>query len=349
MGVELSVRSLFETSSVAGLARQIEGQLRAGKERTMPPLVTMPRKQDLPLSFAQQRLWFMDRLQPESTAYQGTEVLHFHGVLNARVLERSLEKLMHRHEILRTTFAVQAGEPMQVIHPAARYYLPVIDLSGLKQEQGALQARQVARQDARHPCNLDKGPLLRVHLLRLEMQEHRVLLTIHHIITDGWSNEVLMHELTQLYEAYVAGRSSPLAPLPLQYADYALWQREWLQGEVLETQLAYWRKQLAGITPLKLSVNRPHLSAESQQAGTSTFVVPTHLCEALKRLSSQEQVTGFMTFLAAFQILLHYYSGQDDIVVGTDVANRHQVELEGLVGFFVNQLVLRVNLSGNPT
>ena len=349
MGVELSVRSLFETPSVAGLAEQIEQKLRSGQARAMPPLVPVTRVQDLPLSFAQQRLWFMDQLQPESTAYLSTEVLHFQGVLNVEMLERSLEVLVRRHEILRTTFTVRAGQPIQVIHPSGCYCLPLIDLRGLRPERRECVAQQMARQEIQRPCDLTTGPLLRTYTLRLETQEHLILLTQHHIITDGWSNKVLMRELSILYRAFVAEQPSPLAPLPIQYADYALWQRNWLQGEILETQLAYWRRQLAGITPLKLPTDRSRSSAERNCGAAYSFAMSTNLFEALVHLSSQEQVTMFMTLLAAFQTLLHHYSGQDDIVVGTDVANRHRVEIEGLIGFFVNQLVLRASFSGNPT
>ncbi|HEX3640303.1 MAG TPA: condensation domain-containing protein, partial [Ktedonobacteraceae bacterium] len=272
-----------------------------------------------------------------------------HGRLDVKCFEQSLEELIRRHESLRTTFPLHTDQPVQIIHPVRSYCLPVIDLQKVREDEQTHVVQQLAEQEAQHSCNLTRGPLMRTYLLRLKAQEHVLLLTLHHIITDGWSNGVLVRELTTLYHANISGQPSPLASLPIQYADYALWQREWLQGEVLETQLAYWRKQLAGITSLKLPTDRPRPSTQSQRGATYSFALSANMSEVLVNLSFQENVTLFMMLLAAFQALLYCYSQQDDVVVGTDVANRHRVEIEGLVGFFVNQLVLRANLSGNPT
>ncbi|HEX3640069.1 MAG TPA: condensation domain-containing protein, partial [Ktedonobacteraceae bacterium] len=315
----------------------------------MPPLVTIERPEEIPLSFAQQRLWFLDQLQPDSTSYLSPRALHLQGVVNIKALERSLQELVHRHESLRTTFAVRVGQPVQIIHPAGRRRLPLIDLQGLRQEDRETVAQWLVGQEGQRPCNLEKGPLLRIYLLRLAAQEHVLLQTLHHIITDGWSNEVLVRELSTLYQAFLIGQSSPLAPLPIQYADYALWQRGWLQGEVLEVQLAYWKKQLAHVMPLALPTDYPRLPVQTYRGAVQLQLLPGALYEDLVILSQQENVTLFMLLLAAFQVLLLRYTGQTDICVGTPIANRTRAEIEEVIGFFVNTLVLRTNLSGNPT
>ncbi len=225
----------------------------------------------------------------------------------------------------------------------------MIDLQGLEREHSAMEARRLANQEAQRPCHLATGPLLRTSLLRLEPQAHVLLLTLHHIITDGWSNDVLRRELISLYRAFATGQPYPLAPASLQYADYALWQREWLQGEVLEAQLAYWRKQLAEVPPLGLPTDHPRPAVQTLRGASQRFQVPLMVAEELRVLSQQEQVTLFMTLLASLQVLLLRYSGQSDISVGTPIANRRQAEIEGVIGFFVNTLVMRTDLSGNPT
>jgi amino acid adenylation domain-containing protein len=345
----LSVQMLFEAPTVAELAQQVELALHKDERIVMPPLVARARPEEIPLSFAQQRLWFLDRLEPGSTTYLVPRVLSISGVLDVRALECSIQELIHRHEILRTTITMRSGQGVQVIHPVGPYMLPVIDLQGLKQEQREEEVRRQARQEGQRPCDLARGPLLRLSLLRLGNQKHVLLLTLHHIITDGRSNEVLMRELSTLYRAFVAGRSSPLAPLPIQYADYALWQREWLHGEVLEAQLTYWQRELANLSTLRLPTDFPRPVVQSRRNARHIFMLPDDLFVRLQNLSQQEGVTLFMALLAAFQVLLARYSGQEDIVVGTDVANRTQIETEELIGFFVNQLVLRSHVIGHQT
>ena len=347
--VELPVQAVFDQPTIAGLAQQVEQVLHKGEGIEKPPLVAVERPEEIPLSFAQQRLWFIDQLEPDSTAYLAPYVLRLRGELNAGALEKSLGELVSRHESLRTTFEMRAGQTVQIIHPAGRFVLPVIDLQGLSQEQREQETKWLAKQEAQLTCNLAIGPLLRTHLLRLQLQEHVLLLTLHHIITDGWSNEVLVRELTILYQVFVAGQPSPLAPLPIQYADYALWQRQWLQGEVLEAQLTYWRKQLAHVTPLALPTDHPRLPGQTYQGAVQSQILPGAVYEDLVILSQQENVTLFMLLLAAFQVLLLRYTGQTDISVGVPIANRTRAEVAGVIGFFVNTLVLRTNLSENPT
>jgi amino acid adenylation domain-containing protein len=347
--VVLPVQMLFEAPTVAGLARQIEQELLKDEGIEIPPPRAGVRPDEIPLSFAQQRLWFMDQLEPGSVAYLTPRALHFSGDLSAEALEQSLEGLIQRHESLRTTFEERAGRPVQVIHPAQRFTLPVIDLQGLQPVKREAEIRSLASQEALRPCDLAKGPLLRVYLLRQETQEHVVLLTLHHIITDRWSIQILVRELTTLYQLYRAGQPLSPVPLPIQYADYALWQRQWLQGDVLEKLLQYWKDQLAPPLPLlNLPTDYARTPLQSSQGATSFFQLPMSLASDLNVLGQQESATLFMVLLAAFAVLLHYHSGQDDLIIGTDIANRNQVETEGLIGFFVNQLVLRIDLAHNP-
>jgi amino acid adenylation domain-containing protein len=326
-------------------------------EQPLPPIPRHPRQepQVFPLSFAQQRLWFLEQLEPSSTAYLVPSALRLSGKLEVQALERSFQELLHRHESLRTTFALQEGQPVQIIHSAGEErertssLLTVIDLQGLQPERQEREARHLADQEGQRPCDLEQGPLWRTSLLQLEPHEQVLLLTLHHIITDGWSNEVLMRELTTLYRAFVAGQSSPLAPLPIQYADYALWQRQWLQGDTLEEHLAYWRTHLAKVPPLALPTDHPRPAVQTHRGTRLSWQLPAALSQNILNLSQQQEVTLFMLLLAAFQVLLLRYTGQSDISVGTPVANRRHAAIEGVIGFFVNTLVLRTDLSGNPT
>ena len=354
LGVEVPVRVLFEAPTVAELAWRIEQTLRQSAGIEILPLVRVARPAEIPLSFAQQRLWFLDQLEPESTAYLIPEVLHLRGVLNTRALESSWQGIVHRHEILRTTFVANDSQPLQVIHPSRHYVLPLIDLQGLGEGERAVAARLLARQEALCPMRLAKGPLLRTYLLRLDVQEYMFLLTLHHIISDGWSTGVLVREIATLYQANVSGPGSSqrrqgtaphtLAGLPIQYADYALWQRQWLQGEVLQKHIAYWQHQLEGASVLELPTDVPRAAVQSNHGTRYSFILPKELSAQLVSLSRQENVTLFMTLLSAFQALLYRLTGQTDIVVGTDVANRTYVETEGLIGFFVNLLALRTHV-----
>ncbi len=258
MQIEIPVRHLFEALTVAALAQVVEQLLRGGQAVVTPPLVPVSRTQPLPLSFAQQRLWFLDQLQPGGTVYLMPISQRLHGPMHVRALEQSLEELQRRHESLRTTFLVHEGEPVQVIHPAQPFCLPVIDLQGLHASRREYEGRRLAQQEGQRPCDLTQGPLLRTYLLRLQSQEHVFLQTMHHIISDGWSNDVFVRELSQLYQAAVDGVPLSLPALPIQYADFAMWQRQWLQGEILEEQLAYWKRQLADISVLDLPTDHPH-------------------------------------------------------------------------------------------
>ncbi len=310
-----------------------------------------------PASFAQQRLWFLDQLEPGTPLYNIPSAVRLSGALDVEALQRSLDEIVERHESLRTTFAAVDGQPVQVIAPAgasvsAYSNMPIrlVDLRDVPEDRREAQALRLAAEEARRPFDLARGPLLRVALLRLDESEYVVLLTMHHIISDGWSMGVLVAEIAALYDAFARGRPSPLSALAIQYADFAAWQREWLQGQVLEQQLAYWKGQLGGSSPvLALPTDRPRSSVQSSRGGSQSIELPKRLLERLKEVSRQSGATLFMTLLAAFQTLLYRYSGQNDISVGSPIANRNRGEIEPLIGFFVNTLVLRADLSGNPT
>lgn len=303
-----------------------------------------------PLSFAQQRLWFLNQLAPGSIAYNISQATHLIGQLNIAALEQSLNEVVRRHEALRTTFAKVAGQPVQVITPILTLTLPVVDLQTLPAAQQAAEIKRLATEKARQSFNLGQEPLLRITLIRLNETEHVVLLTMHHIVADGWSIGVFMRELASLYAAFLHGQFSPLPDLPIQYADFAVWQRQWLQGEALEAQLAYWKQQLGSSLPmLEFPTDYPRPAAQTFHGARQTLVLPKVLTEDVKSLGQREGVTLFMVLLASFQTLLHWYTSQSDVVVGTDVANRNHPETEDLIGFFTNQLVLRTDLSGNPT
>ena len=348
--LDLPLQRFFETATVSALAAELQKMLGAGETRRRPrSIVPVPRTGNLPLSFAQQRLWFLDRLLPNKATYNIPAVWRLRGQLDALALERSLNELVARHETLRTRFVLSGDEPVQVIEPPSAVALPVTDLSAMPQAEREARARQITDTDARQPFDLEAGPLLRAQLLRLAAEEHLLLLNVHHIASDGWSMGVLWRELSSAYNAFVSGQAPDLPRLPIQYADYAVWQREWLQGEALEGQLAYWKEKLADLSTLELPTDRPRPPVPSYQGAHLTFDLPAPLTQALKELSRREGATLFMTLLAAFQVLLHRYSGQEDIAVGTPIAGRGRTELEGLIGFFVNTLVLRSNLAGNPT
>jgi amino acid adenylation domain-containing protein len=348
--VDIPLHYLFESPALAGLAERIEAMMKAEQGLQAPPIKPVPRAGFLPLSFAQQRLWFIDQLEPGNPSYNMPCAVRLTGALNLTALEQSLNQIIRRHESLRTTFASVEGQPVQVIEPALPLTLPVIDLSAYAEPEREEQIRKLATEQALRPFDLARGPLFRVCLLRLSEREHIALFTLHHIICDEWSLGVLVRELAALYKAFLQNQPSPLAELPIQYADFAYWQREWLHGEVLETQLAYWRQELGGNLPvLKLPFDRPRPRVQTHQGALHAFGLSAQVSAALKGLSRQEGATLFMTLLAALQTLLHRSCGEDEIVVGTDVANRNRLETEGLIGFFVNHLVLRARLGGNPT
>lgn len=307
------------------------------------------RAESLPLSFAQQRLWFLAQLEPESVAYHVPMPLRLKGPLDAAALERALNEIVRRHEVLRVTFTTADGQPVQRIAPRLEIALPLLDLQALPEAQREREALRLAAEEALQPFSLEQGPLLRASLLRLTEEHHVLLLNVHHIAFDGWSGSVLSRELAELYQAFQAGRPSPLTELPIQYADFAIWQRGWLQGAELERQLGYWKSQLAGVSPLELPADHPRPALQSSRGAAEIRLLPKTLLEELRALGRREGATLFMTLLAAFQTLLHRYTGQEDIACGSPIANRNRPEIEGLIGFFVNTLVLRTDLSGNPS
>ena len=301
------------------------------------------------LSFAQQRLWFMDQLVPGNPFYNIPATLPLKFVLDVGVLRRCLNEIVRRHESLRTTFAVLDDEPMQVVAPELTLALPLHDLRPLAPALREPEGLRIATAEARTPFDLAKGPLVRARLLQLDTNDYRLLLTLHHIVADGWSMGVFFHELGVLYAQFAAGQPSPLVPLPVQYADFALWQRGWLRGDVLEQQLAYWQRQLSGIPLLALPMDRPRPPMPTFRGAYYPLEFPPALTQTLKRLAGAHEATLFMLLLAGFQTLLHRYTGQDDIAVGCPIANRNRTEIEGLIGFFVNSLVIRTRFDDNPT
>ncbi len=305
---------------------------------------------ELPLSFAQERVWFFDQWEPGTPVYNISFALRLTGRLDAEILGRTLTEIVRRHETLRTSFAATDGRPRQVIAPAERAaaLLELVDLQHLPEEARAAETRRLALEAARFSFDLGRGPLLRTVLLRLGAEEHVFLLTIHHIISDGWSNGILQREIVAIYTAFAGGLPSPLPPPPIQYADFALWQRAWLQGEVLDQHLAYWQRQLAGLGFLDLPTDRPRPPVQTNNGAHLYLSLPEGLVAGLNSVSKRHNVTLFMTLLAAFQTLLHRYSGQDDIAVGSPIANRDLIEVEPVIGFFVNTLILRGDTGGNP-
>ena len=309
-----------------------------------------PRARTVPLSFAQQRLWFLDQLESDSSALNISKAVRMVGRLDVPALEKTLKALVSRHESLRTNFKLVDGEAVQVISPALEMKISVVDLRGLRPDERELEFQRLGGEAGRRVFDLAQDPLMRATLFQLEDDDHVLWLTIHHIVSDGWSMGVLFREIGALYEAFAKNQPSPLADLPIQYADFTLWQREWLQGEVLETQLDYWRKQLAGAPAvLELPTDKPRPAIQTFNGSYHSLVLPRRLSDSVSALSRRSGTTLFMTLLAAFQALLYRYTNQEDVVVGTPIANRTRRETEDLIGFFVNTLVMRTDLSGNPS
>jgi hypothetical protein len=302
----------------------------------------------LPVSFAQRRLWFLDHLEPGNLAYIVPGAFRFDGPLDVDAFSASVNEVIRRHEILRTSFTDIEGEAMQVIEEPQPLAIPLIDLSNFPASERACEVQRLTEAEAGLAFDLERAPLLRVTLLRLGAEEHIVLLTMHHIISDGWSMSVLLQEVAVLYEAFAQGQKSSLPELPIQYADYAMWQRDHLAGGVLEAQLAYWKEQLQEAPPvLELPTDRPRPPVRSSRGACISFAVPGKVAAGLRSLGHGEGATLFMTLLAAFKVLLYRYTGQSHIVVGTSVAGRNRKELEGLIGFLVNALVLHTELAGS--
>jgi amino acid adenylation domain-containing protein len=348
--VEIPLRRLFETPTVAGLAESVEAARRAGQHLQASPILPIARDADLPLSFAQQRLWFVGQLDPGNSAYNIPAAVRLRGALNVAALERSVNEIVRRHEALRTTFPMVDGRPVQVIASTLTMRLPIIDLRELPEIARETEVQRLVAEEAQTPFDFAVGPLLRITLVRVDEEEHVGLLTMHHIVSDGWSTGILIREMALLYNAFSSGRSSSLPELPIQYADFAHWQRQWLQGEVLETQVGYWKEQLGRSPPLlELPTDHSRPAMQTFRGARQSFLLPKTTAEALKALSRREEVTLFMTMLAAFKVLLCRYTGQDDLIVGTPIANRNRLEIEGLIGCFVNTLALRTDYSGNPS
>ncbi len=310
------------------------------------------------LSFAQQRLWFLDQFEPGTPNYNIPSVLRLNGKLDVTALESSLNEIIRRHEVLRTAIHTVDGQPVQVVLPELKISLPLDDIRLLPEPEREGRALQMVMVEARQHFDLSHAPLFRVKLIRLSEDEHLAILTMHHIVSDGWSAGVLVRELALFYSALARGgmlrdRATGAALLPdleIQYADYAAWQREWLQGDELAEQLEYWERQLGDLPPvLDLPTDRPRPAVQTVNGGLLSFVIETALVQALNALSHEMGVTLFMTLLGAFQVLLMRYSGQENISVGSPIANRTRSEIEDLIGFFVNTLVLRTDLSGEPT
>lgn len=346
-GKEITLRHIFESPTVAALALEIEAT--GSVSQKFPPLLTIPRDKELPLSFAQQRLWFLDQLEPNKATYNFPAAVQFTGALNIAALAQSFNEVVRRQEALRTRFRMRDGRPVQIITKCLELSLPIVDLSSLPRWSVDTEIERLSRLEAERAFNLSDDILLRTRVLRASANEHLVLLNMHHIISDGWSVGVLVKEVAKLYEAYANGKAPSLPPLPIQYADYAHWEREWLQGEVLDKQLDYWKQQLADAPPLELPADRMRPPTPTHGGAYEEFEVDAELTARLSELSRRLNSTLFMTLMASWQALLHRYSGQGDIVVGTPIANRHQAETEDLIGFFVNMLAIRTDLTGDPT
>ena len=346
-----------------GLTVAVRGQIAANKEELLallrggganPPNIFSPIRsvrgdQPSPLSFAQERLWFLEQLEPGRAVYNLCRAVRITGALNITALAKSFDEILKRHEALRTQFTVVNGRPAQLAAPAEKLPISFIDLRSFAPKARERERARLILAQAAQPFDLAQGRLLRVGLLRQSDEEHVLVATTHHLVADAWSLGILARELWVFYEAFVKGRRARLPALAIQYRDYAMWQRESLTGRALDTHLAYWKKQLADAPVLDLPADHRRPPRQSFRGGRQVISLSTSLTAALNEFSRREGVTLFMTLLAAFQVLLSRHSGQEDIVVGAPAANRHRTEFEGMIGFFVNTLVLRTDLSGGPT
>ena len=340
-GVELPLRALFEAPTVRMLAQHVS---KAGKVRA--PLVRQPRPEHIPLSYAQQRLWFIDQLEGSSAEYNMPQALRLRGQLNVPALQKAIDTIVERHESLRTRFAQIENEPVQIIGPRHQVGLPLEDVSGATEEEQRRRVLEIMRREWEEPFNLTTGPVLRMKLIKVSDTDHILLRNFHHIVSDGWSQSVFNREFMLLYEAFQQGRENPLPQLPIQYADFALWQRKWLNEDVLARDVEYWKEQLQGIPrQLELPKDHPRRAMQTYKADYCSANLSSRQINGLKQFSQANQATLYMTLLSVFALLLSRYSGQDDIVVGSPIANRREAQLEELVGFFVNSLVMRVRLN----
>lgn len=349
--IELSLRSLFELPTVAGLSDRIEEARQNKQGLQIVPLVPVSREQDLQISFAQEHIWFLEeQLMPEHYFYNTVSTGRFKSHLNLSALEQSLNVILQRHETLRTSFTIVNGKPIPLIAQTLTLKLAVFDLQNFPKNVRESKAMQMIREEVQRPFNLASGPLLRAVLLQLDTSEYILVITAHQSAFDAWSRNVLWRELVILYQAFSTGKPSPLTPLPIQYADFVHWQHQFLSKEVLENQLSHWRQRLAGSLPvLNLPTDYPRPPVKTFQGASQSVAFPKNLTKAIRELSQQEEVSMFIMILAAYQILLYSYTGQEDLLVGTSADNRTRRELEGLIGCFNNYLVLRTKLSGNPS
>jgi amino acid adenylation domain-containing protein len=348
--VELPLRAIFESPTLADLAQRVEIAVRAQQQLELPPIQPVQRTEQMPLSFAQERLWFLHRLNPESVAYHVLRPMRLSGPLDLGLLERAFSEIVRRHEIYRTIFPAIDGRPVQLVQPPRQVTLSPVDLRHLSEAEREASVENLIAEEGRTPFNLDRGPLWRLTLLRLGDEDHLLMLTEHHMVHDGWTEGRLVSEFLALYSAFSAGQPSPLPELPVQYADFATWQRQCLQGELLDSQLAYWKKQLSGALPvLELPTDRTRPPVETFRGAHQSLTLSEDLKRKLYELSRRHGCTLFMTVFAAFNVLLYRYSGQEDIIVGSPIAGRNRAELEPLIGFFVNTMTLRSDLSGDPT
>ncbi|MFZ1010470.1 MAG: amino acid adenylation domain-containing protein [Candidatus Sulfotelmatobacter sp.] len=343
---EIDLRAMFESLILKDLAAYVD-QLTGSTQQTAA-IPRVDRKGKLALSYGQERLWFIYQLEPENVAYNVPGAVRIQGPLDVESLERTLREIVRRHESLRTRFVSVVGEPQQIIDASVAVEVPVTELSHLAEPEREAEARRLALEEARQPFNLARGPLFRVKLLRLASQDHVLVFNMHHIVSDGWSVGVLVREVSAIYNNFSTGQPSSLPELDIQYADFSAWQREFLSGSLLEKQLEYWKQKLAAVEPLMLPTDRARTALQRPEGATTHFTVPVELTEALKTLSRKQGATLYMILLAAFQALLSRYSGQSDITVGSPIAGRSRTETEGLIGVFINTLVLRSDLSGQP-
>jgi len=350
LGVELALRVLFEAPTVAAMAGRIEQELHsAGGGKQELPLERVERTGELPLSYAQQRLWFVAQLEPGNPSYNMPFAIRLRGKLDGVALERSLNEIVRRHEVLRTRFPERDGIAVQQILPAVELGIEVRSLMELAAGERESEALRLAREEMMRPFDLAQDWLLRVKLLRLDETDYVLLVTMHHIVSDGWSIGILVREFNQLYAAYSQGLPPGLPELPVQYADFSLWQRKWLHGPVLQNQIDYWRAELQELVSLDLPTDRVRPAMPSHRGHILPFALSSELTARLKQFSREQETTLFMVLLAMFQVLLARYSGQKEIAVGTDVANRNRLEVEHMIGFFVNQLVLRTRIENGAT
>jgi amino acid adenylation domain-containing protein len=350
LGVEIPLRTLFEEPTVAGQAERL-GAARAAQQGVhLPPVARVPREGKLPLSFTQERMWFLQQMTPTMSAYNAPGAVLLEGGVEPAAMERAVRALIERHEVFRTAYPAVGGEPSQEIAADAPFELPLLDLRALPAQERRRRSLELVAREARRPFDLARVPILRVYLMRLDEREHMLGVVTHHIVYDMWAREVFIRELGQLYAAFAAGQLSPLPELPVQYADFAVWQRTWMQGEALEAQLGYWREKLAGAPPAsELPGDRPRPSVQTFVGARTYMAVPPELAAQVQAVARTESATVFMALLAGYKAVLARTLEQERVVVGMPIANRSRVEVEGLIGFFANTLVLATDLGGDPS